>query len=424
MTTPCLTQFLSIVFLLGGCTHLAPLHPNSQANPHNSIKTGDSYQLAFVEFGEQGSYQDTSQLQNALDLIQHAGKPLVISYVHGWQNNAGSGDVDRFSGLLKLLGQAPVIRARGFNVIGVYLGWRGQLTTLPVIKELSFYNRKAAAERIASNFDCYDAIAALSETARKYHSGEGQYTILLGHSFGGLIVERAVAHAINAEMHGHADSDRSLPADLILTVNPASDSILSRQMIAALYSRKTENSRPFLVSITSTGDAATGAIFPIGSSLAATTKVFNKVPPPGPRSDLESERRFYTSTPGHNELLINHVTENIHKPIPAPGGLSALETNLTHNLRADVFALDAPNGMLDLWQITKVGDVDVPYWNVKVDPSIIKNHGDLWNARAEAMMAGIFRMANPMLNPKAKERANLHRTPDRSRLQYRQDQAR
>ncbi|MDQ2824475.1 MAG: hypothetical protein M3R29_03410, partial [Verrucomicrobiota bacterium] len=309
MTTPCLTQFLSIVFLLGGCTHLAPLHPNSQANPHNSIKTGDSYQLAFVEFGEQGSYQDTSQLQNALDLIQHAGKPLVISYVHGWQNNAGSGDVDRFSGLLKLLGQAPVIRARGFNVIGVYLGWRGQLTTLPVIKELSFYNRKAAAERIASNFDCYDAIAALSETARKYHSGEGQYTILLGHSFGGLIVERAVAHAINAEMHGHADSDRSLPADLILTVNPASDSILSRQMIAALYSRKTENSRPFLVSITSTGDAATGAIFPIGSSLAATTKVFNKVPPPGPRSDLESERRFYTSTPGHNELLINHVTE-------------------------------------------------------------------------------------------------------------------
>jgi len=38
-------------------------------------------------------------------------------------------------------------------------------------------------------------------------------------------------------MHGHADPDRSLPADLILVVNPASDSILARQMISALYSR-------------------------------------------------------------------------------------------------------------------------------------------------------------------------------------------
>jgi hypothetical protein len=36
-----------------------------------------------------------------------------------------------------------------------------------------------------------------------------------------------------------------------------------------------------------------------------------------------------------------------------------------------------------------VGNVDVPYWDVKVDPSIIKDHGDIWNERAEAMMAAI-----------------------------------
>src|SRR6202022_306083 len=110
------------------------------------------------------------------------------------------GDVERFSELLKLLGQAPVIRAHGFNVIGVYMGWRGRLTAVPIVKELSFYNRKAAAERIASNFDCYDAIAAISETARKYHGTGGQYTILLGHSFGGLIVERAAPPPLKAEI--------------------------------------------------------------------------------------------------------------------------------------------------------------------------------------------------------------------------------
>jgi len=90
---------------------------------------------------------------------------------------------------------------------------------------------------------------------------------------------------------------------------------------------------------------------------------------------------------------------------------------LEHNLSADVFTLDGANGKLDLWQIKRIGDVDVPYWDVKVDPSIIKDHGDLWNERAEAMMAAIFRMANPMLNPRARPRAALHRAPDFTRLQ-------
>jgi len=83
----------------------------------------------------------------------------------------------------------------------------------------------------------------------------------------------------------------------------------------------------------------------------------------------------------------------------------------------DVFTLDGGNGKLDLWQIKRVGGVDVPYWDVKVDASIIANHGDLWNERAQAMMAAIFRMSNPMLNPKAKPRANLHKQADFSRLQ-------
>jgi hypothetical protein len=81
----------------------------------------------------------------------------------------------------------------------------------------------------------------MSEAAHKFHQIDRQYTVLIGHSFGGLVVERSVAHAIKAEMHGHAASDRSLPADLILMVNPASNSILARQVIAALYVRDTAN---------------------------------------------------------------------------------------------------------------------------------------------------------------------------------------
>jgi len=105
---------------------------------------------------------------------------------------------------LSELSQTELIRSSGFHLVGVYLGWRGELTTAPILHQLTFYSRKAAAERLASNFDCYDAIAAISEAARKFHQGDRQYTVLIGHSFGGLVVERSVAHAINAEMHGHA----------------------------------------------------------------------------------------------------------------------------------------------------------------------------------------------------------------------------
>lgn len=404
--------------LLAGCTHLSPLRENSAANPHNSVVTGTGYKLAFIEFGEQGSYQDPSQLTNAVELVEKTNRPLVITYVHGWQNNAESGDVKSFSGLLERLNSAPAIRDAGFNLVGVYLAWRGKLTPVPVLKELSFWNRKAAAERIASNYDCYDAIAAISEAARKKGTGN-QYTILLGHSFGGLIVERAVAHAINAEIHGHAIADRSLPADLILVVNPAADSVLARQMISALYIRDTENTRPMFVSLTSSGDWATGAIFPIGTRLASTTKAFNEVPAPGAAKNLQSEREFYTSTPGHSRTLINHVTIDRNETIVSPAGLPALEENLRHNHAGDGFVLDAADRKLAVWQIKRVGNVDVPYWDIKVDPSIIKDHGDIWNERAEALMAAIFRMANPMLNRNAKPRATLQKPPDLKRLEYR-----
>jgi hypothetical protein len=105
--------------------------------------------------------------------------------------------------------------------------------------------------------------------------------------------------------------------------------------------------------------------------------------------------------------------------INSPQGHPALETNLEHNLSGEVFTLDAADGKLDLWQIKRVGNVDVPYWDVKVDPSIIKDHGDIWNERAEAMMAAIFRMTNPMLNSSVKPRATLHRAPDFNRLEHR-----
>src|SRR3954462_2150618 len=120
---------LAAATLLCGCVSLSPIYRNTTANLKNSIRRHDGYALAFIEFGEQGSYQDPTQLQNAVDLIKRTSRPLVITYVHGWHHGARSADVDKFSEWLGQISQSPLIRNAGFHPIGVYLGWRGESTT-------------------------------------------------------------------------------------------------------------------------------------------------------------------------------------------------------------------------------------------------------------------------------------------------------
>ena len=265
---------------------------------------------------------------------------------------------------------------------------------MPLLTELTFYSRKSAAERLANNFDCFDAISSIAEAARGHHSRSAQYTILIGHSFGGLVVERAVAHALDEKMHGRNAKGAEMPADLTLVWNPASDSILSRQIMAALDQWQTANTRPLFVSLTSTADWATGTIFPFATTLASTTKAFPEVADPGTKK-AESERSYFTSTPGHKQELINHELEPSSFSLRSTNGLNALQLNLSHNLGGDVVALPGTGGV-QLWQIKHRTGPDVPYWNIQVDKRIITSHGDVWNDKTEALLAGLFRIANPL----------------------------
>jgi hypothetical protein len=127
--------------LLCGCGNLHPLYQNTSANPTKSIVQPAGCALAFIEFGEQGSYQDPSQLQNAVDLIKRTSRPLVITYVHGWHHGAGSADVGKFSEWLTQISETQLIKNSGLHVIGVYLGWRGEITKTPIIRQFSTAGR-------------------------------------------------------------------------------------------------------------------------------------------------------------------------------------------------------------------------------------------------------------------------------------------
>ncbi len=143
---------LALAILFASCAAYGPFHANTASNPSNSVRgpADGRYKLAFVEFNDQGSELDPSQRAAALNLIREAPRPVLILYIHGWQNNANSGDVCRFEHFLDELSHFPEATGRNINIIGVYIGWRGIDITVPVLKFMTFWSRKSTGYEIPS----------------------------------------------------------------------------------------------------------------------------------------------------------------------------------------------------------------------------------------------------------------------------------
>ena len=186
-----------LITLVASCASYGPYHGNSASAPSNSVRgpADGRYKFAFIEFGDQGSELDPSQRAAALDVIRRAPRPMLILYIHGWQNNANSGDVCRFEHFIDTLSRYPEAVGRKVNLIGIYIAWRGKDVTLPVAKFLTFWNRRSTGGQIAAANGCLAAISELALAARApdktFH-----HCLLLGHSFGGLVLENTLSHCI------------------------------------------------------------------------------------------------------------------------------------------------------------------------------------------------------------------------------------
>ena len=219
--------------LVASCASYGPYHGNSASAPTNSIRgpADGRYKLAFIEFGDQGSELDPSQRAAALDVIRRAPRPLLILYIHGWQNNANSGDVCRFEHFIDTLSSYPEAVGRKVNVIGVYVAWRGKDVTLPVAKFLTFWNRKSTGGQIAAANGCLSAISELALAARAPNKPLHR-CLLLGHSFGGLVLENTLSHSI-LDVSGTGARNTS-PWDMAVLFNPADSAVTTRQLMAEL----------------------------------------------------------------------------------------------------------------------------------------------------------------------------------------------
>ena len=239
-------------------------------------------QLSFIEYDDQGFPWDLNQRLSAIAHISATKNLLLVVFIHGWHNDASNyphKDVETFTTLLNKIGQAAPVRNK-YNVYGVFLAWRGERIRGPnetfnqiltPVRSLTFYSCKATASTIADRGFLRDDIYRLTDAARSRTSDSAKpVTIVIGHSFGGLILEEAIA---NDMAHPRLGGPKRM-ADLVLMLNPASDS-----MITAITERAFQESpppaaqpplpdgepRPTMISITSQTDNATGLAFNVGT---------------------------------------------------------------------------------------------------------------------------------------------------------------
>jgi len=444
---------------------------------------------SFIEFDERGDYLDFWQHRHAYEKILSLaakGDPLtVVLYVHGWRHSGQSHDVVAFNAFLGQLSLADAQGPRPRRVHGVYLAWRGGAlkhvvpsddaladvtkayggdiispafrarTTLPTLalETFSYFDRKSVPEHKSSGTQLSRSVFSCAFAAKR--TAHDCQVLLIGHSFGGLMLERTIQNATIGELteawpwgaERSTTPANPLPFDTILILNSAAPSIYAKQFQSYLAAHRQAMvdagtpgaNTPFVFSVTSEGDWATGITHPIANSLSILVPSLRRI---YFGSDFALERvrnyaevkirqyYYYRHTPGHNPLLVNRFIEpvagnmgatdvngrqnwrQLHKNLNEPKpDLTQFDTTSTdHTTRRWRIAFPPEPRSVDdafsrydgwrpvVWTQVPAGSgryryKDTAYWIMRCPKEIIKDHNDIWSQAAMDMYAALHRIS-------------------------------
>lgn len=234
--------------------------------------------LRVIEFCESGQFWSSNVKKAAVNFVDRAedGSNVYV-FVHGWNHNGDptreSGDLNRFSKFLLKLNEED---KSGKSHVGVYIAWPGDARRWSnVSRVLSFPGKRSATRRVAS-----PNLADVLYQIRKRANKEDKAIILIGHSFGGRVVERLVSPSIQSFYNyrwsqttiGKVDREEALAArrdlllaDLTIIINPASEGLHCR-MLKLATQRWPYGEMPALVSLTSETDKRTSETWRLGKT--------------------------------------------------------------------------------------------------------------------------------------------------------------
>jgi len=210
------------------------------------------------------------------------------------------------------------------RIVGLYVGWRGDSRKGKLLRNLTFFGRKNTAHKVGSDA-VTEWIVRLKELQREKVNAERDRglnyrtrLVIVGHSFGGALVFSATSQLL-MERLAVADA-REGPVeglgDLVVLVNPAFEAARYQPLHANITEPEREppygeDQKPVLAVFTSTGDTATGNLFPLGRFLSAKKDDY--------RTDSlgELEKRSNRSAVGHfSEFRTHHLAPNAGTPPP------------------------------------------------------------------------------------------------------------
>lgn len=437
---------LSVVVLFGCAAHQIyrpDLAMCVSAQPQTECKThalqeyqppngqNGAYLLGFIEFDDQGQLWDRRQMRAVLDALYTAEAPeeqnlLIVAFVHGWKHSAapGDGNIATFREVLKHLSasEASISRIEGRpprRVAGVYLGWRGGSITMPVLKELTFWDRKNTAHKVGHGgmTEVLSRLDLVRQTKDAVSPGGHGSTrlVVVGHSFGGAVVFSALSQILEGRfVHTVGPkgtvSDVEGFGDLVVLINPA----FQAELFAPLSDMSTERGTyfksqlPVLAILTSEADDATKIAFPIGRRLSTlfenerTSQRHNGVT--GKTEDIDQGQSNVTAV-GHFEPYRTHYL------LATPQGQDKAPAMLSRDQSARLFFAaserwenDAPGSHIPfagavLERTDRSAGRD-PYLVVRVDKRIIKDHNDIADPRLIEFLNQLILISSQSHEPK------------------------
>lgn len=435
MTSPALLRFLLWLTLglsvhLAGCAPMPPrrtadfspasaecqvLHGQHQdgraiANPQDPCwqhpaEHMPDYDLVVAEFDEQGweAGAGIRQVLAHLRKIQAATPDERISlvvFVHGWKHSAvaDDGNMRTFRRLLHGLAQQEKVLPHGQRrVVGLYVGWRGGSIDLPLLEELTFWERKATAEKVAVG-----AVRELFSALDNWRDGNASRSpqernkirmLTIGHSFGGLIVLNTMTgEFIRSVVRFKQPHKLRRLGDLVVVVNPALEG--TRYEALHTIASQVEQYRsdmqdrsgtqyPVFVAITGQNDKATRIAFPVARALST---MFEPVVSP-------AQYEANVQTIGHNPRYITHTLRTCD-PASASCALAACAsesiTSQAHDEAALVGRLVAQPHFgtdetlcrgLRLESNARWQPKENPFWVVSAAGEVVRDHSDIENPR-------------------------------------------
>ncbi len=364
------------------------------------------YLLGFVEFDDQGMLYDRKQMDAVLNTVydESVSKDLlIVVFMHGWKHSAEQNDdnVNTFRTLLGRISESERALSNGSNesprqVVGVYLGWRGESVTVPLAESLSFWERKNTAEKIGQ-VGVTEFLSRLERIRQDKDSvvtgGSRTRLAIIGNGLGGTAVYTAVSQTMENQfirtMAPEGAQGRVLGfGNLVVLINPALEAMRFTSLLDMAAGRTTYfgSQLPMLAVLTSETDYATKLLFSFGRRISTL---------------FESEREISR----HNATSrVKEVFDESSLNVTAVGHFSPYRTHYLYateesptNGQSDPVAglqkvysswvLDYPGSQIgfkgSILERTDNSAGRNPYMVVQVSKELIKDHGDLSDERMQ-----------------------------------------